>query len=44
MIIKRDNKWILKFSDGREEEFSSESEAKKRELVVNYYKNKIGKR
>jgi hypothetical protein len=40
MIINKGNgKWVLKFSDGREESFSSESDAKKREVQINYFKH-----
>ena len=39
MIQKRGNKWVLKFSDGREEEFDSKEAAEKRERQINYFKH-----
>jgi hypothetical protein len=38
MIVKQGSQYVLKFSDGREEKFSSEEAAKKREKQVNYFK------
>jgi hypothetical protein len=40
MIFKRGIKWILKFSDGREEEFFTEESAKKREKQIQGFKHK----
>jgi hypothetical protein len=37
-IFQRGDKWVLKFSDGREEEFDSEEAAKKREREVQFFK------
>lgn len=39
MIVKEGNKWKLKFSDGREEEFDSKEAAEKRERQVKYFKH-----
>lgn len=38
MIKQEGNKWVLHFSDGRKESFSSEKKAKDRERQVNYFK------
>lgn len=40
MIVKQGNKYILEFSDGRKETFSSEKAAKDREQQVNYFKHR----
>lgn len=39
MIVKSGDNWKLKFSDGREESFSSEEAAKKREKQVIFFKH-----
>jgi len=43
-ILQRGDKWILKYSDGREEEFTSRNAAEERERQVNYFRNRASKR
>lgn len=40
MIFKRGTKWILKFSDGREEEFFTEEDAEAREKQIQGFKRR----